>query len=278
MRRTMWVAVGGLALLLATVLSLGGCASATTDPGDSGTSADPADLVGLWRVRDAAEPDRTWLRLDAGEYQLWRDCDGFLDGAWNATTQTLLIGVPFGAAGGCADELTDGAIGWLNDARSYRADADGWELLDADGAVTARLTVDGAPEPITSAASYFAEPPTARPVFVEPAPLPDGLTAPTTDDLIGRWVPPAAYETEPYVELLADTSWTGSDGCNGADGSWVLGEDGLWLATGGPMTLIGCDGAGVPGWLVGTGRVGLDGATLVLLDVTGAEVGRLVRG
>ena len=61
-------------------------------------------------------------------------------------------------------------------------------------------------------------------------------------------------------------------------GRWVSGPLGMLLATRGPMTLMGCEGmAGVPGWLASTARAGFDGETLVLFDVDGRELGRLIR-
>jgi hypothetical protein len=54
-------------------------------------------------------------------------------------------------------------------------------------------------------------------------------------------------------------------------------EDGWFVATSGPSTLIGCEGAPIPGIVGAAYRAGFDGKTLVLLDQAGAELGRLTR-
>ncbi|MDT0163969.1 META domain-containing protein [Actinotalea sp. AC32] len=117
-----------------------------------------------------------------------------------------------------------------------------------------------------------------REVLASPATLPAGLVAPERDALVGRWVADAPVaDDEPHVDLTADGTYTGSDGCNGAGGRWGLGADGRFLATSGPMTAIGCDGAPVPTWVATARRAGMDGESLVLLDADGGELGRLSR-
>ena len=63
-------------------------------PGAGGVS--PAlGLVNLWRVAGAEGEDAdTWLRLDAQEFQLWRDC-GMITGSWKAVRRP----VPRGGVG-----------------------------------------------------------------------------------------------------------------------------------------------------------------------------------
>lgn len=75
-----------------------------------------------------------------------------------------------------------------------------------------------------------------------------------------------------------DGTWIGSDGCNGGSGRWAMGDGGELLVTAGPSTLIGCEGVGVPGLFAQSALAGFDGAELVLLDQTGAELVKLVRG
>src|SRR5688572_3339862 len=59
--------------------------SAMSEPVDDG----PIGLVGLWRVADAeGEGSDVWLRLDAGEFQLWRDC-GMIMGSWRAGRELI---------------------------------------------------------------------------------------------------------------------------------------------------------------------------------------------
>src|SRR5687767_13800723 len=90
------------------VIALAGCAQSpqaeqTPDPPateNTNVEPGPLGLVNLWRVSDAeGESDETWLRLDAHEFQLWRDC-GMIQGTWSAT-ETLLLATVFGALGDC---------------------------------------------------------------------------------------------------------------------------------------------------------------------------------
>lgn len=87
-----------------------------------------------------------------------------------------------------------------------------------------------------------------------------------------------AIATDPHVVFERDGSWTGSDGCNGGSGRWVVDPDGAFLATAGAQTLIGCEGAFVPGWVATARTAGLDGQWLKLFDATGTEIARLQRG
>src|SRR5690606_5637515 len=94
--------------VLATVL-LAGCAtpnpSTPTDPGVAPGDSSAVDLVGMWRVSDAAgETEKTWLRLDTHEFMLWRDC-GVISGSWTAG-EHLFIAEVHGAMGGCAPGAT----------------------------------------------------------------------------------------------------------------------------------------------------------------------------
>jgi hypothetical protein len=57
----------------------------------------------------------------------------------------------------------------------------------------------------------------------------------------------------------------------------VIGAGGSLLAVAGPSTLIGCANVPIALWLSGGRRAGFDGRTLVLLDATGKELGRLTR-
>lgn len=278
------------AAAVVAVLLLAGCATprggAPGGPPDAdlppGPSADPVELVNLWRVSGAAgEGPETWLRLEVGGYQLWRDCGGFVEGGWRATGRAFVASEPFAALGTCGSGEWP-TVPWLSAAIAYEAHDDGWRLLGADGEVLATLSIDGAPEPVPNAADFYAEPPEVtddvRAAFAEPAPLPDGMTPATWRDLVGRWTPTTWYATDPHVELAADGTWTGSDGCNGSGGAWRADEGGRLLVTAGVSTLVGCDGAPVGSWLASAARAGLEFDELVLLDAEGAEIARLMRG
>lgn len=257
------------------VMLVAACGPDVEPPIGHGYSADPVELIGLWRVEADGEPDETWLRMEAGSFQLWRGA-GFDDGNWDAS-ETHLVATTWGHVG--EDHGVLGAE-WLDGTHAVRRTEDGWQLLTDDGEPIATMTVDGAPEPIGSASDDYAQPPEltddAREALRPPEPLPEDLEPATTADLTGRWVPAdTSYATDPHVILHDDGSWGGSDGCNGVGGGWAVPEDGRLLSTAGPMTAIGCEGAPVGWWLAGASLAGLDGDVLVLLDRDGTELGRL---
>jgi hypothetical protein len=277
-----------LVLALLTVAMVTGC---TSDPGDAPQPSDtprtpPASdesqalgLVGLWRVSDAAgESEQTWLRLDAGSFQLWREC-GMIMGSWEAGEQAFIAGA-YGASGTCVDGGTIPDIPWLDSVTSYERDEAGWRLTDAAGDVVASLAIDGAPEPIDTSAEFYTEPPVineqVRAAFRPVAALPGTLEPASDAELLGRWTPVVGSPaTDPHVVFLESGTWTGSDGCNGVEGRWTTEGEGELLTTSGGTTSIGCEGAGVPYWVAGARLAGFDGAELVLLDTDGTVLGRL---
>ncbi len=64
--------------------------------------------------------------------------------------------------------------------------------------------------------------------------------------LVGRWQPETDYATDPHVVLAEEGTWTGTDGCNVADGTWRVGAEGRLVVTSGGHTEIGCEGEPVP--------------------------------
>ncbi len=235
---------------------------------------DPLDLIDMWRVSDAGEGADTWLRLDAGGLQLWRDC-GVTMGSWRAAGSAFVASV-YASTGGCSQD-----VGWLDEAVAYESVDGGWALRDSAGDVVATLAVDGAPTPSADVSEAYAEAPVvddeARKVFPALAGMPDGLRPVESADLVGRWVPQGGPVGEEHVEFHADGRWSGSDGCNGGAGRFSA-ANGEIIATAGVSTLIGCDGAPVPAWVSQASLAGFDGETLVLLDAEAGELGRLVRG
>ena len=283
------------ALALVTVALVTGCAAGSggesrTDTAPQPSAAPPTtpeeppdesraiELVGLWRVSGAAgESDKTWLRLEAGQFQLWRDC-GMITGSWNAGKRVFLAAVN-GASGGCVGSAPP-EIPWLGAVTAYEPDEAGWQLTDESGAVMASLAIDGAPEPIDTADESYAEPPViddaVRAAFQPGASLPEPLVPATAAELHGRWNPvdaPAASKA--MVEFRDSGTWGGSDGCNSSGGRWAVEGEGEFFATSGPSTLIGCDNVPVPEWVALARLAGFDGTELVLLDVGGGELGRL---
>lgn len=299
-------AIAGLSFAVPLALALGACGQASGEgprvlsPSPYSESApppstdmapvvesEPIDLVNMWRVSGVEEesPD-TWLRLDGSDYVLWRGC-GVIHGSWRATG-TAFLAYSSGASGECVTGDDSLNTGWLESVTSYRPSGEGWELVDPDNAVVATLTVDGGPEPISGLIEYYVEPPEVTEeirdaLAMEATPLPAGLSPVTQADLVGRWVQVDVdraypeYVDEPFAEFQDDRGWSGTDGCNGAQGRWTVDRNGVLLATAGPSTAIGCDGAQVPSWVVQASSAGFDDGRLVLLDGSGSELGVLVR-
>ncbi|MBC7591439.1 MAG: hypothetical protein H7226_10405, partial [Salinibacterium sp.] len=215
--------------LFAPVLAvavLAGCGSTPPAAEEVPENSSAVDLVNLWRVTGAeGEAVDTWLRLDAGEFQLWREC-GMISGSWRATDSLMLASV-FGASGSCATGDIP-TVDWLEAVAGYTPTDGGWTLVDAAGSPLASLTIDGAPDPIDTAAEFYTQPPEVtdetRAYFAAADALPASLTPPV---LPGRWTPDGfTGTTDTFVEFRADGTWEGSDGCNGGAGRWASDADG----------------------------------------------------
>ncbi|MFB2597941.1 META domain-containing protein [Herbiconiux sp. P17] len=100
----------------------------------------------------------------------------------------------------------------------------------------------------------------------------------TEADLVGAWVTGESYggPDVPFLDFADDGTWTGSDGCNGAQGEWAVAADGSLTVSAGPSTLIACDGVSLPGMLANAALAYVDGGSLVLADAEGAPVVTLV--
>jgi hypothetical protein len=280
MRRLMVVGIAAALLLAACGPVAGPRPDAASDPSPplSGSDERPPSaslgLVGLWSVVASDETTDTWLRLDAGEFVLWRPC-GFVSGSW-AASESAFIAEPNVWHADCA--FAD--IPWLDATVAFRSTATGWDLLDGELKTTAVLRVDGAPPPHPDIADLYRQSPpitdAVRAAFRQPAVIPPGLTAATAHDITRTWVPAELESaTEPEVTFLSTGSYAGSDGCNGSGGRWAIEQSGLLLTTSGVSTQIGCDGVEVPAWVALARRAAMDGDVLVLLDADGAELGRL---
>lgn len=267
------------AVLVAITAALAGCARAETPGGPVAAAVGPSALVGLWHVSDAqGENDDTWLRLDARDLTVLRPCGGIF-GGWRAAGSTF-VAATYGWSAECSTQQPE--VPWLDEAATYRLTADGADLLDDTGEIVAALTVDGAPDPDDDQLGAYVAAPSPDPsalAALVPAPLPAGVKPATTERIIDRWVPQGVVATtDPGVTFDASGRYSSTDGCNGTEGAWAVVEEGWFLATAGPITAMWCEGAPVP-TIVGTAsRAGFDGATLVLLDHAGAELGQFTRG
>ncbi|WP_426592251.1 META domain-containing protein [Cellulomonas sp. McL0617] len=93
----------------------------------------------------------------------------------------------------------------------------------------------------------------------------------TSSDVTGTWSEPSS---KPVVELelLADGSVSGSDGCNKMNGTWKI--DGSEIQFG-PFaaTMMACEN--VDTWLSGASKATVDGSTMTILDDGSKKIGTL---
>jgi META domain-containing protein len=272
--------------LAAAGLLVAGCAEQDSAggppiPDERISVTDPILLVGSWTLADVPDGTDSVIRL-AGDVSVWRDC-AILLGSWRGNEYGQFVAYVSSYSGDCGGAPAT-TPDWLSRSVAFGVDGEARVLLDAQGQVTARLLPGAEPTPGTNLAPELAEPPELTEdltrALAPAVDLPADLTPAGSDALIGRWVPADGSSTSaetPYVELAADGSWQGSDGCNGQAGRWVAGPDGALLAVSGGSTMIGCDNVPVGGWLSAASRAGIEGDELVLLDAQGTELGRLRR-
>jgi heat shock protein HslJ len=112
-----------------------------------------------------------------------------------------------------------------------------------------------------------------------PPPTPNAPAA-TAEQLVGTWVVDATFDvpTQPFLTLVGDGSWTGSDGCNGVQGTWAVAAGGELTVEAGPSTLIYCDGKPLPRLFASARRASVAEGTLTLSDASGAVTATLVPG
>ena len=111
-----------------------------------------------------------------------------ITGSWTATAG-LFLAAPWGTMGDCATGSMP-VVPWLERASGYVATPGGFDLVDASGHALAVLTIDGAPDPIATAAEFYAQAPQITPettkAFRTPSALATGLTAATAEALLGH--------------------------------------------------------------------------------------------
>lgn len=105
-------------------------------------------------------------------------------------------------------------------------------------------------------------------------------TGATADQLIGTWVVDARFDvpTQPFLTIRNDGTWAGSDGCNGVQGTWKLGDGGSLEVEAGPSTLIYCDGKPLPSLFAHAKTAAVAGDTLTLHDAAGEVTATLISG
>lgn len=275
--------LAGMAVGLAGVPGLGVASAARAAPaatqGSVGTRFDPVRFVGRWRVAAPGEDSDAILRVSDG-IELFADC-GEAGGAWTGNPDGRLAVTIDEFSSACLSRFGHpGAPTWLTRAASGRMTASGVELLDAGGHVLAELTPGPAPtrRSDTSAATDVPTPSAGLVARLRNAgTLPAGLTPATAATVVGQWRPDPQTKAPSSLTVKADGAWVGNDGCNDSGGAWLMATGGYLTATTGLNGLVGCAGSQVPTrWGVAR-RVGFGGTTMVLVDVRGKVLGRLVR-
>ncbi|MBV9293091.1 MAG: META domain-containing protein [Frankiales bacterium] len=253
------------------------------------TPGDPTRLVGSWHLTAAGEDPGAILTIgdrESGKLVLFRRC-GMFFGGWRANPHGLFIGDLYGGDQSCYLPAKNPAWPWLDRVTGFRTDGSAMLLLDRAGATVARLTPGAHPHAGPNDSTTYAGPPVVtkaiRDQVRDPAPLPAGLRPAPASDVLGRWLPVVGHEQKSpvadraFVAFGRDGRYTGSDGCNGAGGRYVVGPDGLLLATSGASTAIGCANSPVSEWPARAGRVGLRHGRLVFVSPTGTILGEVTR-
>jgi hypothetical protein len=287
----------GLVAVVVAALLVAGCASSSkvassppSSPAGASASfvpspADPLALVGSWLLAAPGVAPGTVLRL-GDDLSLWSDC-GYLDGSWVADHAGLFAGQLWGGDGACMSGMSGQGPTpqWLAKVVAFRLDGTGVVLLDSSGVVAATLRPGGHPTAGPNMLLRLADPPTVtdqlRASLAPTLPLPAGLVAARPSQLVGYWVSAANPNLRGDADLAADGSWQGTDGANDNGGHWSAAPDGELVVAAGATTAAGCapdQCADVDDWFEQASRAAFDGSTLVLLDATGKETGRAVRG
>jgi heat shock protein HslJ len=82
-------------------------------------------------------------------------------------------------------------------------------------------------------------------------------------DVVGTWLP--KKQNGAFVTFRSDGTYLGSDGCNGAAGTWTFAAGKLKVVTG-VHTEIGCDNQPVDEWIGAADSVSIAGDTLTVAD------------
>ncbi|MFI7067823.1 META domain-containing protein [Kribbella sp. NPDC050124] len=119
-----------------------------------------------------------------------------------------------------------------------------------------------------------------------PVATPSVQAPPSAESVAGTWRPvqmagltslKAERPDDPVIEFRADGTWTGSDGCNGLQGTYTIGQRGEFTAKAGLQRLIGCDNVPHTAVLEGAKRITLDTDTLKFFGADGRELASYAR-
>jgi len=257
-----------------------GSPGASASPASPWQHGDPAQLVAAWKVEVPGSSDHASLVIgDAadGGLALFDAC-GLLQGDFRASPAGMFIGYLFGGSDACDIAA---AAPWMRKVVAFRLVGQDAQLLDRQGRLVATLLPGAHPTTGPDASPDFARgrlTQQLRESFASPPELPSGITAVSAARVVGRWVPlHGSWPRPAFVSFATDGKWSGSDGCNGAGGTYVLGPDGLFLATSGPSTLVGCNNAPLASWPAQSRRIGIEKGQLVFTGPDGKVLGRARR-
>ena len=86
-----------------------------------------------------------------------------------------------------------------------------------------------------------------------------------------------ARPEDPVLVFKPDGTWTGSDGCNGLQGTYTIGQRGAFTATVGPQHLVGCENVPHTGVLHAAKRIAVSGDTLQFFGADGRQLASYAR-
>jgi heat shock protein HslJ len=226
------------AVLLAAATVLAGCSTPSTS-GSDGAGIDDDALLGTWVLEEAfpSAPETPYL--------------AFLD-----------------------DKNWVGSDGCNTTAGTFDLESTG-EIVVTAGPSTL-IACDGAPLPMlfSTATSVSIDGDSLTVVGAEG----DITLVRSTDANVGPQDPAGVWGSkdagQPYLELSADGTVSGNDGCNGIGGSWEYRDGSVEfddLAT----TLMACEW--IDTWLQGADRAFLQGGVMTVTDDDGAVIGQLIR-
>jgi heat shock protein HslJ len=129
---------------------------------------------------------------------------------------------------------------------------------------------------------------TPQPAAGNPASAGSNVQAPaaTAQTVVGTWRPvrlsgfatlKAARPDDPTITFKADGSWVGSDGCNGLEGTYTIGQRGEFTSKSGAQRMVGCDNVPHTAVLAATKRITIDKTGLTFYAGDGREVARYAR-
>lgn len=110
--------------------------------------------------------------------------------------------------------------------------------------------------------------------------------AATAQTVVGTWRPvrlngfttlKAARPDDPTITFKADGTWVGSDGCNGLQGTYSIGQRGEFTSKSGLQRMVGCDNVPHTAVLKATKRITSDKNGLTFYAGDGQEVARYAR-